>query len=49
MKQEGNGREAAGTVANGTVAAGETGIFAKLAKCTIPSKILHFRYSQDFR
>ena len=49
MKQEGNGREAARTVANGTVAAGETGIFAKLAKCTIPSEILHFRYSQDFR
>ena len=24
MKQEGNGREAAGTVTNGTVAAGET-------------------------
>ena len=32
MKQEENGREAAGTVANGTVAAGETGLFARLAK-----------------
>ena len=50
MKQEENGREAAGTVANGTVAAGETWTFRYARENSLLiAKFLNFGISCEFR
>ena len=50
MKQEENGREAAGTVANGTVAVGETLIFREARENSLLiAKFLNFAISCEFR
>ena len=49
MKQEENGREAVGIVANGTVAAGETWIFRLASENSLLiAKFLNFSISCEF-